>query len=811
MSSRKKKQTLEAEKLQHEKEVAQLLRHYEREKEVKQMEEAASVRAAREKERKRKFTPEEEAERERARAAVRARNEQYRKNQDQKRKDELDATDDLLAKERGAALRMEMQRNELRSKTKQLAPSRHPGDGIREGDEMDEKHSGPHETGDEVPMETVPPVVNNKKREYNILDPDEDEINGRPVPVYNPNGYDVDFSSGGDPRNPKGAIARDRDRRGVPKSRQIGVDEYVWNANDVISSVPDQIEVAPPSRAREAIANGKKKAKIAAKNELDELKKNPIDTAKKWQKRYEQGKKAYDLAKSIKENGGEMFSKFNSTEVEREYYSSIGKPMGAPLDDSQKKILRDLKFDAEMKKIKGHADAIGKNLPTIAGIDLSSVANSLTGVGDYFTRLERQSFNSVRDTEKDAFQYVADQVDLPREWIDNPTMNKYEDPTGLKAETMKWAMKDMDKDWNYLSTPFSKPNFKGLKSKQEVLDEFKRSNAIDLHLQYKGILDKTSTEKYEGLRKRAKELDLDGRLSPWAAEEFLMKEFETNKAISDYIDLMDKANGSINGETPLPGSAVFDENDDDYFYGSRSFHRRVEPTFSFDESGYEHIRYQDHMTSNRWKRDPISGEGRQMMNVNSKNTALTVQNPEIHTGKRISSSMTAAYERAAKIAKTTREFADVANNPSYRFSGFGSGSKNDSQMQTDIHRESMSYDSNQLSYLPVAKPVAEVGAPRTEVASLSENRFLVGIGDDEKTQSVRVGSQINNMDENKNTGAPSDKKEQEDVTEVDEANAKNPFAPVIDKSSEVPGAKAAAELPRPKEPTNFVRPAGGIR
>ncbi len=537
--------------------------------------------------------------------------------------------------------------------------------------------------------------------------------------------------------------------------------------------------------------------------------KGVVDAGKFSYKTYDTFKKAIEEEKGLGSAAEKKFFR-DHPEVDKDNMSA-----------SQRASLRRARTDAKYD----HASKVGGGFMSSIPVVGSTIGEAGQMAVDGISAVQKWGENARGDGD-DSARVARDRLEqligargvLGMGWDGpskgRPTKITHRDPNDPKTKDMldvwanayEYATSDMDEDWYELPYAWSKIDISKLKTEAQMLEYFQRS---DDH-QYQVYLNQAQLEtgdkpkgEWDNWYLRAKNEGLIGKQTPYAIEQLFRDDYKKQRLLDDMEEAANEPY-RINEQQALPGSAVYGYGDDRYYYGDSDYNPRSEPVYiprsDFQDAG------------NRFQREPRYRdddlETRPIKHLNSKNTALTVPLEEVRRNRqnvnRVSGQglpppeafRARGYEPPVPIYSSAGT-ARYVNPTPYR----------ELDADAQVHG---TYDSSaNPSFASAVAPSGQhTQLPKLPPSALSENPFLVGIGDDEHTGKILIGTEISNEDYGTNTGAPNQTPDLVPVESVNAANEKNPQAPVIEVEKPV-AAPGVATLPN-NESFNFIRGPSAI-
>lgn len=475
-----------------------------------------------------------------------------------------------------------------------------------------------------------------------------------------------------------------------------------------------------------------------------------------------------------------------------------------------RRAVRSARYDTQIKDASG----IFKSLPFGAGGIVGDVTEiAMRGLGAI-----KEAGENAKDDGDDAARTAiahltkivgADEV-LGQNWRGRskgrPTSiihTKSKDMTDIWANGFEYATSDMDDDWLELPYGWSTIDTSKMKTESQMLEFYQRNNDY----QYQVYLNRAQLEtgdkpkgEWDSWYLRAKEEGLVGKQTPYAIEQLYADDFKKQTAV-DATDEAVNSQRRVNGQDALPGSAVYDYGDDRYYYGDRNFRVDSKPVYQ----PQKHPR-QEGLLESRLRRDKFDDDGlesRPMAHLNSKNTSLTVNQREIRD--RRTSRMLPETRMPPPEAFRARGY-EPPKAQIYSSAGAARYVNPTPYRELDADAQShVSYDpSNNVSMAAAAVPSGkQTEVAKVDPSSLSETPFLVGIGSDEHTGKIRIGTEINNDDYGATSDGSTDQPQKTPTENINAANEKNPQAPIVQREDPKVQPKKVAFPGQDK--INFVR------
>jgi len=455
-------------------------------------------------------------------------------------------------------------------------------------------------------------------------------------------------------------------------------------------------------------------------------------------------------------------------------------------------ITRNARWDQAEKDSQGFLDA----LPKVGDIDTPALAKMAgTLVTKYAKWADQANVEGPRASYR-ALDILARRAGIDPSLLRNETGAWYakgaRGPMKVRAkdrsggaensvyeQAFEYATSGMKDGWTEVPYSWSRPNAEGMKTEKEMLDwysadGFEKYKRYLGGIQYAQGINQSYAERDQNWINRAEREGLLGKLTPFAIAQRYEQEAERLKDMEDFVAAFERENVAINGIEPLDGSAVYGYGEDVHYYGDPSFNLRSEPVSIPERSRWEGTAVDRQFAHRRLEDDSPT-----LTHVNSKNTTLTVPHPEVHSAHRAG--------RGGQVRTPMASESATMHHPSTQQRAPGGVTGPSRYMEHTPSDHYMSDAASHVTYDPSVNPgvccaVVPSGEhteiPREANASLSENAFLVGIGDDEHTTRVNIGTMINNEDYG-SSGAEVEQPEQVPVEEVNAANATNPQAPII--------------------------------
>lgn len=522
--------------------------------------------------------------------------------------------------------------------------------------------------------------------------------------------------------------------------------------------------------------------------------------AETWGPRLTKAKQAYDIAKAGTKAAKGWLARPDFAQVKADFFAQNSNLDPENLDQEDRWRLNDAMLKYEIGQQTSIIGEFSKSIPVIEGIDVGAIVNAIGSASGWIMEAGEMVQREQDRAGTRAYDDVGKVSGVPYAYMGpkvlDPSRPYADDPGHIFGEAYAYATKNMKKDWDQLNFSWERPDLGGLRSEKEMLDWYAEHDGERYTRYFGGIgyeaQQKTGNwrdaEVYGDMLKEAKDRGMIGHMTPYAIHQQLLKERDARKAMDDYTALIDAEQTKINGEEALPGNVIYDQGSERYFYGEEDFHRESEPTFIPKRTRYE-MHPVDQYGDDIWGRS-----SRGVQHLNSKNTALTVMDEDIHNPRRRTSYRGDFYE------------PEYPRRDSYYDTPMQYGRDSYYSQRQATHDDNMTYDPSANPGLasavpPSTKNVTTYQAPPSD--PLSSNQFLVGIGDDEHSAPVYINEQITNNDITAHPGTMGYEAPKEKAAPVNPANAKNPAAPRIADEKQKAAAEEDPEAPKPT--INYLR------
>lgn len=533
---------------------------------------------------------------------------------------------------------------------------------------------------------------------------------------------------------------------------------------------------------------------------------------------YDAGKYGYDVFDTLKTLNGEEGKNRSATEAK--FFEDNPDANPNKLTLAQKSALRRAVNDDLYENATSTGADLMSKIPLIGG-ELAPFAKKYMDIVSAPSKYARNAYAGQDENFGAALDLIGDRTGREGGYIMNPLGETgYEnsgkgrprskvDQKGQKdiydvwAGAYEFAVSDMEDEWYKQPYIWSTIDTSRLKSEAQMMEYFQRNNdhAYQVWLNRAQLENGDSPKgEWDNWYLKAKNEGLIGKQTPYAIEKLFAEDYRKQTALDALAELQ-KTNYRVNGQDALPGSAVYEYGNDRFYYGDSDYNPRSEPVYVPERHAHQDGILDNYTKRQRFEDDSL--ESRPLRHMNSKNTTLTIPDSDV------------------RDRRTTRQLPEQRLPPSEAFMSRGfepprselySSAGAARYVNSTPYRELDADRQMHATYDPSANvAVAAAVNPsgkhtvveKDPVVTLSDAPNLVGIGSDEHTGRINIGTEINNTDYGTSTGASTEQPVMVPVDGINAANARNPQAPVV---KEDPSKQTPAKVAFPKiDKVNFVR------